>query len=166
MSISAAISARKGLTLLSQISLRPLPHCNGLRVRVVHWCVCICERASQSHTPFHRWIALPSHDQRQELNVESADVDAWKVRCNPRSKDFCKRTITDHLCNQHEASKVMVRGWHIRKDATAAKRGDNFSNWSRFQLAWERKRNSMQALALADGPAPPPPALGAAAAAR
>ena len=57
------------------------------------------------------------------------------MRCNPCSKDFCKRTITDHLRNQHEASKVMVRGWHIRKDAT---------NLSRFQLAWERKRNSMQ----------------------
>ena len=47
----------------------------------------------------------------------------------------------------------MVRGWHIRKDATAAKRGHSLTCWSRFQLAWERKRNSMQALALADGPA-------------
>ena len=41
MSISAAISARKGLTLLSRISPRSLPRCNGVCVRVVQWCVCI-----------------------------------------------------------------------------------------------------------------------------
>ena len=71
-------------------------------------------------------------------------MDAWKVRCNPCSKDFCKRTITDHLRNQHEASKVMMRAWHIRKDATTAKRGHSLTGWSRFR--WRGR-------ALADGPA-------------
>ena len=37
----------------------------------------------------------------------------------------------------------------------------HLANWSRFRPAWDRMRNSTQALALADGPAPPPPVLGA-----
>ena len=51
----------------------------------------------------------------------------------------------------------MARGWHSHKDAMAAKSARNLAYWSRFQLAWDRKHNSMQALpnlALADGPAP------------
>ena len=90
--------------------------------------------------------------------LSPSDVDAWKVRCNPCSKDFSKRAITDHLINVHSASQVMVRGWHIHKDAMAAKNGKDLASWSRFQLAWDRKHNSMRAppnLALADGPVAP-----------
>ena len=49
------------------------------------------------------------------------------------------------------------------RDAMASQ-NQHLANCSRFQLTWERTRNSMQAppsLAPADGPAPPPPALGA-----
>ena len=65
--------------------------------------------------------------------------------------------------SEHGFSPDVVRGWHIHRDAMASK-NQHLANCSRFQLAWERTRNSMQAplqLALAAGPASPPPVLGA-----
>ena len=56
-----------------------------------------------------------------------------------------------------------MRGWHIHKDAMAFK-NQRLAHWSRFQLAWDRLHNSLQAplqLVLAAGPAVPPPVLGA-----
>ena len=79
-----------------------------------------------------------------------------------RCSKFSKRTIEAHLVKEHVFSKDAVRGWHAHRDAMASQ-NQHLANCSRFQLAWERARNSMQAppnLA-ADGPAPHPPMLGA-----
>ena len=105
---------------LSQISPRSLPRCSGFCVRVVHWCVCISANALRNHTRrFPVGSPCPPMTNDEYSMLSPLTVDAWKVRCNPCSKDFCKRTITDHLRNQHEASKDVVRGWHPHRDAMA-----------------------------------------------
>ena len=105
----------------------------------------------------------PPVSNEEYSSLSHSDGNLCKVLCLRCSKNFSKRTIEARLVKEHVFSKDAVRGWHAHRDAMASQ-NQHLANCSRFQLTWERTRNSMQAppsLAPADGPAPPPPVLGA-----
>ena len=82
----------------------------------------------------------------EEYSMSQPSVsDAWNFVCKRCCKAFSKRCVNEQWIQEHFASKDMVRGWHIQKDASAAKNSQDFAAQSRFQGAWDRNHNSLQA---------------------